>query len=533
MSSVPDSSQEALRFEPFAPPSTAELNRLIPAYQFLEFIDRGGMGAVYKAVQRSLNRTVAVKLLPQVHRDKETFAERFKREAHALAQLNHPHIVAVYDFGETPDGQMYYAMEYVSGMDLQHLLKRTSPEPRQLLKIITQVCQALQFAHERGIVHRDVKPANILIDERGNVKVADFGLAKVVGPTSVDYTATGTTLGTPDYIAPEAMEQSGKVDHRADIYSLGVMIYELLTGHVPKGMWEPPSIRSGADRRVDVLVSKAMQNDPDKRYQHVSDMTQVLEKLLLSADAWKNYRRPARSEVSGGISNGPVSTGAETVNIKQRQRRRSGARMAVVALALLSGIAATAAWKAGWLGQPDLAAEQADGDRPAPTKTRTATVAEQEQLAQWVFAHDGFVNVVTPSSPDHLMGEEADIWYSVDLPDEPYTVWRVCFSAAPIKDEVMLEDLLRLIRYAGTVSNLSLRGLDVPPEALAPLAQIETIINLDLTASAIVSHDIAPYLAACPSLRVVRVSNNKLPANSTLIEHMAMLLPTCRISTTD
>ena len=355
----------------------------------------------------------------------------------------------------------------------------------------------------------------------------------MVGPTSVDYTATGTTLGTPDYIAPEAMEQSGKVDHRADIYSLGVMIYELLTGHVPKGMWEPPSIRSGADRRVDVLVSKAMQNDPDKRYQHVSDMTQVLEKLLLSADAWKNYRRPARSEVSGGISNGPVSTGAETVNIKQRQRRRSGARVAVVALALLSGIAATAAWKAGWLGQPDLAAEQADGDRPAPTKTRTATVAEQEQLAQWVFAHDGFVNVVTPSSPDHLMGEEADIWYSVDLPDEPYTVWRVCFSAAPIKDEVMLEDLLRLIRYAGTVSNLSLRGLDVPPEALAPLAQIETIINLDLTASAIVSHDIAPYLAACPSLRVVRVSNNKLPANSTLIEHMAMLLPTCRISTTD
>ena len=528
MPSVSNSRQESIRFEPFSPPSTEELDRLIPAYQFIEFIDRGGMGAVYKATQRSLNRTVAIKLLPQVHRDKETFADRFKREAHALAQLNHPHIVAVYDFGETPDGQMYYAMEYVSGMDLQHLLKRSSPEPRQILRIISQVCEALQFAHERGIVHRDVKPANILIDERGNVKVADFGLAKVVGPTSVDYTATGSTLGTPDYIAPEAMRQTGKVDHRADIYSLGVMIYELLTGYVPKGVWEPPSIRSGADRRVDVLVSKAMQNDPDKRYQHVSDMTQVLEKLLLSADDWKNYRRPMRSDAGGESAGGPVSTGAETVNYQQRQRMRSGVRLVVLAVLLVSGLAA-AAWKAGWLGAP-ISATPDLGGRPM---ARLHAVAEQEQLAQWVFAHDGFVNVVTASSPDKAMGEEADVWYSVDLPDEPYTVWRVCFSAAPIKDEVVLEDLLRLIRYTGTVTNLSLRGLDVPLEALGPLSELDSLESLDLTASEIVGQEIAPYLAACRSLRMVRVSAQQLPPNSTLIEHMAMLLPTCRISVAD
>lgn len=330
---------DAIQFEPFVPPSMEELDALIPGYRFVDFIDRGGMGAVYKAVQKSLNRIVAVKLLPQVNRNKESFAERFKREAHALAQLNHPHIIAVHDFGETADGQMYYAMEFVSGMDLQHLLRRQPPEPKQILRIITQVCEALQYAHERGIVHRDIKPANILIDERGNVKVADFGLVKVVGPQSVDYTATGTTLGTPDYIAPEALDQDGKIDHRADIYSLGVMIYELFTGHVPKGVWEPPSIRSGADKSIDAVVSKAMQNNPDKRYQHVRDMTQVLEKMLENSGNWKNFRRPAKSEVNHHLGEvGRIATDAATIRLKksgaQRRTMIWAAGIVILAVAL-------------------------------------------------------------------------------------------------------------------------------------------------------------------------------------------------------
>jgi len=336
---------DAIQFEPFTPPSMAELDALIPAYQFVEFIDRGGMGAVYKAVQKSLNRIVAVKLLPQVNRNKESFAERFKREAHALAQLNHPHIIAVHDFGETADGQMYYVMEFVSGMDLQHLLRRQSPEPRQILRIITQVCEALQYAHERGIVHRDIKPANILIDERGNVKVADFGLAKVVGPHSVDYTATGTALGTPDYIAPEALDVDGKIDHRADIYSLGVMIYELFTGHVPKGVWEPPSIRSGADKSIDVVVSKAMQNNPDKRYQHVKDMTQVLEKMLENSGNWKNFRRPVKSDVIHPPGDaGRIPTDAATIRIKKPASQRQRMRWAAAGIVLMA-VAMIAVWQ--------------------------------------------------------------------------------------------------------------------------------------------------------------------------------------------
>ena len=493
------------------------------------------MGAVYKAVQKSLNRTVAVKLLPQVHRNKESFAERFKREAHALALLNHPHIIAVHDFGETADGQMFYAMEFVSGMDLQQLLKRDPPEPRQILKIITQVCEALQFAHERGIVHRDIKPANILIDERGNVKVADFGLAKVVGPQSVDYTATGTTLGTPDYIAPEALDQDGKIDHRADIYSLGVMIYELFTGHVPKGVWEPPSVRSGADRGIDAIVSKAMQNNPEKRYQHVSDMTQVLEKLLKNSENWKNLRRSPKSEVTEPVGK-PVRipTDADTIRMKSRHPKTNW-RPWAAGLVLL-GAGATVAWQAGWLrtgqeskalvpaGNPSAPAAEPVPARPAP---------EQANLAQWVFDHGGFVNVQTSASSEKQMGGAAGIYSASALPAEPFTIWRVCHSTMPISDEAVLEELVSRIREAGTVANLNLRGLAVPSDALRHLASIETLTNLDLMACPAVTRDAVPHLGACKRLTLLRIGGSNLPVESFIAEELRMLLPDCIIKDAD
>lgn len=220
MELVPDNSGEKNRPPGAAiPPSLAELDVLIPAYQFVQFIDSGGMGAVYKAVQKSLNRIVAIKLLPSCHKERDGFVERFRREAEALAKLNHSHIISVYDFGETSDGQMYYAMEFVDGMDLYHLLRRDPPSPKRLLEILLHVGSAIQYAHDHNIVHRDIKPANILINEQGDVKVADFGLAKILGPQTIDVTATGTALGTPDYIAPEATEHGVVIDHRVDIYS--------------------------------------------------------------------------------------------------------------------------------------------------------------------------------------------------------------------------------------------------------------------------------------------------------------------------
>jgi serine/threonine protein kinase len=532
MHQVNEHGGDAVHFEPFTPPSTEELDALIPGYKFLQFIERGGMGAVYKAVQKSLNRTVAVKLLPQVHRNKESFAERFKREAHALAQLNHPHIIGVHDFGETPDGQMYYVMEFVSGMDLQHLLKRDPPEPRQILTIITQVCEALQFAHEHGIVHRDIKPANILVDERGNVKVADFGLAKVMGQQAVDYTATGMTIGTPDYIAPEALDQSKSIDHRADIYSLGVMIYELFTGHVPKGVWEPPSIRSGADKGIDAVVSKAMQNNPEKRYQHVRDMTQVLEKLFKNSDNWKNFRRSSRSELVKTMGE-PVRipTGADTIQMQPKAGPKRRRVWMAGMMIMLAGIAA--AWQGGWLtAGPSGHASSPQTAEPAKTGISPAA-PEQMKLAEWVLAHEGFVNVKTDSSPEERMGEGFDILFTTNLPREPFSIWRVSFTTVPLKSEGDLKELCQLAHTTGTVSNLCLRGMEVPVSALVHLTSLPELRNLDLSSTSLVTDDAIEHLAACRSLRTLRVSKARLPAGSSLTDKLGVLLPQCKIIGSD
>ena len=526
MQQANDHGGDAVHFEPFIPPSTDELDVLIPGYKFVQFIERGGMGAVYKAVQKSLNRAVAVKLLPQVHRNKESFAERFKREAQALALLNHPHIIAVHDFGETPDGQMYYVMEFVSGMDLQQLLKRDPPEPRQILKIITQVCEALQFAHEHGIVHRDIKPANILIDERGNVKVADFGLAKVVGPQSVNYTATGMTLGTPDYIAPEALDQSKSIDHRADIYSLGVMIYELFTGHVPKGMWEPPSIRSGADKGIDAVVSKAMQNNPEKRYQQVRDMTQVLEKLFKNSDNWKNFRRPSPSFAeTAGKKERPVPTGAETIKIRQNDGTSRRWLPWAAAVLMLLGAGFAAAWQGGWLtAAPEENPKVAEAGQPVPP----GVVPQQIELARFVMEHGGVVNVQTPASSEKVQGGLADLHALVDLPSGAFTIWRVSFLDVPITNVAVYDELVARIRDAGTVSNLNLHGLAVPTDALKSLASISTLMRLDLMSSPAVTSEAVPYIAACRQLRLLRIGGMPAP-EGTVMEQLRALLPDCGV----
>jgi serine/threonine protein kinase len=200
------------------------------------------MGVVYKARQRQLDRIVAVKLLPPSVGDEPAFAERFTREAQALARLNHSNIVQVYDFGRTEE-YFYFVMEYVDGVNLRALIRDHKLDPEAALRIVPQICEALQFAHDEGIVHRDIKPENILVDKKGRVKIADFGLAKLLGRSVDDLSLTGTgqLMGTLGYMAPEQLQQAHKVDHRADIYSLGVVFYEMLTGQLPIGRFEAPS----------------------------------------------------------------------------------------------------------------------------------------------------------------------------------------------------------------------------------------------------------------------------------------------------
>jgi serine/threonine protein kinase len=265
---------------PFQPPSVADMARLFPQLEIIEFIGKGGMGAVYKARQPALDRFVALKILPSQATEGSGFAERFNREARALARLNHPNIVAIHEFGQV-SGLLFFVMEYVDGTNLRQLEQSERLLPLEALQIVPQICEALQYAHEAGIVHRDIKPENILLDKKGRVKIADFGIAKIVGrqEPGVSITETKQAIGTPHYMAPEQLEKPQTVDHRADIYSLGVVFYEMLTGELPLGKFAPPSCRVHVDVRLDEVVLRALEKQPEQRYQHVSEVKTDLEKV--------------------------------------------------------------------------------------------------------------------------------------------------------------------------------------------------------------------------------------------------------------
>ncbi len=267
----------------FVPLEPAVLAEHFPHLEILELLGQGGMGAVYKARQKKLDRLVALKIIRPESADDPAFAERFNREARTLARLNHPSIVGVHDFGEVvlnagrlPSGTtlFFFIMEYVDGLNLRQLMESQKLLSDQTLTIIAQICEGLQFAHDEGVVHRDIKPENILIDSRGNVKIADFGLAKLAEHSADNFTLTGThqVMGTPQYMAPEQMGGSHEVDHRADIYSLGVVFYELLTGEVPMGQFEPPSKKTAVDARLDDVVLRALAREPERRFQSASEL---------------------------------------------------------------------------------------------------------------------------------------------------------------------------------------------------------------------------------------------------------------------
>jgi serine/threonine protein kinase len=279
------------------PPAPHELAAYFPHLTILELVGQGGMGAVYKARQTKLDRLVAVKLLPpEVARD-SAFAERFMREARSMARLNHPHIVTVFDFGEA-GGLFYFTMEFVDGKNLRQQLHSGEVTAQAALRIVSQVCDALGYAHDEGIVHRDVKPENILLDRKGRVKIADFGLAKLVGRSPAHLTLTGAreVMGTLHYMAPEQTEGSHQVDHRADLYSLGVVFYEMLTGELPLGRFAPPSHKAAVDARLDAVVLRALAREPEQRYQDAGEIKEEVDQIATGSP-------PARP--AGTLANWP------------------------------------------------------------------------------------------------------------------------------------------------------------------------------------------------------------------------------------
>ncbi len=265
---------------PFVPPTVGRLSELFPSLEIIELLGAGGMGAVYKARQQGLDRLVALKILPEEFAHDLKFALRFTREARTLAKLNHPNIVSVFEFGKVQD-TYYFLMEFVDGPTLREVVRAGQLAPEHALAIVPHLCDALQYAHDKGVIHRDIKPENILMAQDGSVKIADFGLSRILGNDDQPamLTATHQIMGTPRYMAPEQLEGARGVDHRADIYSLGVVFYEMLTGELPIGRFEAPSRKVEIDVRLDEVVLRTLEKEPQRRYQHASQIKSDIQTI--------------------------------------------------------------------------------------------------------------------------------------------------------------------------------------------------------------------------------------------------------------
>jgi eukaryotic-like serine/threonine-protein kinase len=336
-------------------------------YELLELIGRGGMSSVWKADDRLLDRTVAIKVLHEQYTKDEEYVERFRREARSVAQLSHPNIVTVIDRGEE-DGRQYIVFECVEGENLKQLIERSGPLPvREAVLLTLQMARALAFAHDRGLIHRDVKPQNVLLNEDGQAKMTDFGIARSVDVEGV--TITGTVLGTSEYIAPE-QARGQRVDALTDVYSLGVVLYEVLTGGVPfqgenfvaialRHVNEPPP--SVLDRRPDcpprlaMAVERAMAKRPEDRFASMQELVAELEACLAELDP--------SSEDATMISRRPVAAPRARRPARPRRRRR-GILWPIAAVVAILGIAALAALGAMALRNDD------DGPAAAATPIR-------------------------------------------------------------------------------------------------------------------------------------------------------------------
>ena len=262
----------------FQAPEVEEVALLFPAYDIHSLIACGGMGAVYKATQRSLDRITAIKILPREFSTDEEFRKGFESEAKAMAKLNHPNLIGVYDFGEV-GGMLFIIMEYVDGQSLFHSTDGCEVEQEDALSVVIDVCAGLEHAHHHGILHRDIKPGNILLDVSMKPKVGDFGLARALESQIQE---GEQIFGTPGYTAPEVLEPPFTFDQRADVFSVGVMLHELLTGGLPEVDPRPPSQICGCNPRLDAVIKKAINPNPEMRYSSAAELGAALEAIAKS-----------------------------------------------------------------------------------------------------------------------------------------------------------------------------------------------------------------------------------------------------------
>lgn len=288
-----------------SPVSVSAADLQIEGYQIVKQLGQGGMGVVFEGRQISLGRRVAIKVLSPNLAGEGRFVKRFEREAAALAQLAHPNIVTIFERGRSGN-LFYFIMEYVEGessetpTDLRSLLDQRQLTISEIKHLVLQVARALSYSHSNGIVHRDVKPGNVLIDPHGNAKLADFGIASMGVPkASPRVTMESSVLGTHDYMAPEQQQDTAAVNHLADVFSVGVLIYEMLTGRIPKGVYQPASqIRLGLSPEWDEIISNALQSQPSLR---LSSMLKLIESLELASTELKPEQAARPTDAKDGL----------------------------------------------------------------------------------------------------------------------------------------------------------------------------------------------------------------------------------------
>jgi len=344
-------------------------------YEIVAPLGEGGMAAVYRAYQPSMNRHVALKILPQHFASDPQFTGRFQQEAKVLAKLQHPHILPIFDFGQA-NGYTYIVMPLVESGTLTDLLESGPLSLKQIRALIWQIGEALDYAHARGLIHRDVKPSNVLVDGRGNSMLTDFGLAKIV-EGSAKFTETGGLLGTPAYMSPE-QGRGLPLDGRSDIYSLGVILYEMATGrqpfdaetpiaivfkHIQDPLPPPRDLNPNLPEAVEAVILKALAKDPADRYQTAREMVEALQAAI--PDTLPNIAKVTQPAP-------PSAPTAPTVQSARAQRWGLMAVLAVVACCLLGSVSAAAGGLIFFraTATPTLTAT----DTASRTATRTSTV---------------------------------------------------------------------------------------------------------------------------------------------------------------
>lgn len=315
----------------FVAPEISELAPLFPGYHIECLIATGGMGAVYRAIQKSLDRTVAIKILPQEFSNDAAFCAGFEAEAKAMARLNHPNLIGVYDFGAV-NGMLYIIMEFVPGKSVFHSAHGIAIDPKEVIRLVTGICSGLAHAHENGILHRDIKPSNILLDLNAQPKIGDFGLARPVGSKIQE---GEEIFGTPHYTAPEVVHSPNSVGFRADIFSVGVMLHELLTGKLPAEDQRPASAIAHCDPRFDAIIRRATNPLPELRYSSAKEIILELQAIPIAAGPKAAALRNPVAKGPPRPASGPGMRGTYPATRRPSQSSSSTSGIVMLIIAIL------------------------------------------------------------------------------------------------------------------------------------------------------------------------------------------------------